>query len=124
MKRDIDYVIKDGQVVIVDEFTGRLMFGRRYSDGLHQAIEAKEACRGRARKQDACDHHVPELLPPVRQALRHDRHGASPRKRNSATIYNLDIVEIPTNRPVIRIDDPDVVYKTEAGKVSAPSSSR
>ena len=75
MKRDIDYVVKDGQVIIVDEFTGRLMYGRRYNEGLHQAIEAKEGVSGRQREQDACDHHVPEFLPPVCQALRHDRHG-------------------------------------------------
>ena len=75
MKRDVDYVVKDGEVIIVDEFTGRLMFGRRYSEGLHQAIEAKEGVKVAQRDQDAGHHHLPELLPPVRQALRHDRHG-------------------------------------------------
>ena len=74
MKRDVDYVVKDGEIIIVDEFTGRLMFGRRYSEGLHQAIEPRSTSpsSGRARP---CYHHVPELLPPVQQALRHDRYG-------------------------------------------------
>ena len=75
MQRDVDYVVKDGEVIIVDEFTGRLMYGRRYNEGLHQAIEAKGGREGRPREQDARDHHLPELLPPLRQALRHDRHG-------------------------------------------------
>ena len=65
----------DGEVIIVDEFTGRLMYGRRYNEGLHQAIEAKEGVSVAQRKQDACNHHVPEFLPPLQQALRHDRHG-------------------------------------------------
>ena len=65
MKRDIDYVVKDGQVIIVDEFTGRLMYGRRYNEGLHQAIEAKEGVKVAQREQDACHHHLPELLPPL-----------------------------------------------------------
>ncbi len=73
-KRDVDYVIKDGQVVIVDEFTGRLMPGRRWSDGLHQAVEAKEGVQDRAREPDPGHDHLPELLPHVRQAGRHDRH--------------------------------------------------
>ena len=65
MKKDIDYVVKDNQVVIVDEFTGRLMFGRRYNEGLHQAIEAKESREGGQRIQDSGYHHFPELLPPL-----------------------------------------------------------
>ena len=67
-QRDVDYMIKDGQVVIVDEFTGRLMPGRRWSDGLHQAVEAKEKRQDRAREPDARDHHLPELLPHVQEA--------------------------------------------------------
>ena len=73
MTRDIDYVVRDGEVIIVDEFTGRLMFGRRYSEGLHQAIEAKEHVKVE-REQNAGDDHLPELFPHVRQALRHDGH--------------------------------------------------
>ena len=76
MQRDVDYVVRDGQVIIVDEFTGRLMFGRRYNEGLHQAIEAKEGVKVAAREQDAGNHHLPELLPSVRQAVRHDRYRA------------------------------------------------
>ena len=76
MRRDIDYVVKDGEIIIVDEFTGRLMLGRRYSEGLHQAIEAKEHVDVQKREQDPCHDHVPELFPSVRQALRHDRHRA------------------------------------------------
>ena len=74
-KRDRDYIVKDGEIVIVDEFTGRLMPGRRWTEGLHQAIEAKEGLRVQREKRDARHDHVPELLPPVRQAGRHDRHG-------------------------------------------------
>ena len=74
MKRDMDYVVKDGEVIIVDEFTGRLMFGRRYSEGLHQAIEAKEHVTVAAGEQDPGHHHLPELLPPVSEALRYDRY--------------------------------------------------
>ena len=75
MQRDIDYVVKDGEVIIVDEFTGRLMIGRRYNEGLHQAIEAKEGVKIAAREQDAGHHHVPELLPHVQEAGRYDRYG-------------------------------------------------
>ena len=67
---------KDGEVIIVDEFTGRLMLGRRYNEGLHQAIEAKEGVKVERESQDAGHHHLPELLPHVQKALRHDRHGA------------------------------------------------
>ena len=74
-KLDVDYMVKDGEVVIVDEFTGRLMPGRRWSDGLHQAVEAKEKVEDRAREPDARDGHLPELLPQVQEARRHDRHG-------------------------------------------------
>ena len=74
-KRDRDYIVEDGEIVIVDEFTGRKMPGRRWSEGLHQAVEAKEGPARPAREPDAGDDHVPELLPPVRQARRHDRHG-------------------------------------------------
>ena len=74
-KRDVEYIVRQGEVIIVDEFTGRTMQGRRWSDGLHQAVEAKEGVRGARREPDRRVHHLPELLPPVFQALRHDRHG-------------------------------------------------
>ncbi len=73
-KRDVDYIVKDGEVVIVDEFTGRLMPGRRYSEGLHQALEAKEGVKIEQRKPDPGLHHLPELFPHVRQTGRHDRY--------------------------------------------------
>ncbi len=73
--KDEQYVVQDGQIVIVDEFTGRMMPGRRWSDGLHQAVEAKEGGDGEGRDADARDHHHPELLPDVRQARRDDGHG-------------------------------------------------
>ena len=80
-KRDVDYVVKDGEVLIVDEFTGRLMDGRRYSEGLHQAIEAKEQHARPRGEPDARHHHAAELLPHVRQARRHDRYGRDRRRR-------------------------------------------
>ena len=75
-KRDIDYIVKDGKVIIIDEFTGRMMDGRRWSDGLHQAVEAKEGVADRAREPDARLDHLPELFPHVPQAVGHDRHRA------------------------------------------------
>ena len=81
MRRDIDYVVKDGQVLIVDEFTGRIMMGRRYNEGLHQAIEAKEGVEHSKRVPDAGHHYFPELFPHVRQAGRYDRYGYDGRRR-------------------------------------------
>ena len=83
-QRDKDYIVRNGEVVIIDEFTGRMMPGRRYSEGLHQALEAKEHADP-AGEPDARLDHVPELLPPLREARRHDRHGARPRPRSSST---------------------------------------
>jgi len=100
-KKDVDYVVKDGQVIIVDEFTGRLMFGRRYSDGLHQAIEAQEGCEGGAGEPDARDHHLPELLPHVPEAGRHDRHGQD-RGRGTAE----DLQPPGRRHPHAQADDP------------------
>jgi hypothetical protein len=94
-----DYIVKDGKVVIIDEFTGRMMEGRRYSEGLHQALEAKEGVQDPAREPDAGLDHLPELFPPVRQARRHDRHGHD-RSDEFGDIYKLEVVEIPTNVPV------------------------
>ena len=74
-KRDVEYIVRGGEVIIVDEFTGRTMPGRRWSDGLHQAVEAKEGVKVRAENQTVASHHLPELLPPLQETLRHDRHG-------------------------------------------------
>ena len=118
MKRDIDYVIKDGQVVIVDEFTGRLMFGRRYSDGLHQAIEAKEHVEV-ARESKTLATITFQNYFRLYGKLSGMTGTALTEEEEFGTIDNLDIIEIPTNRPIARIDDPDVVYKTEAAKYRA-----
>ena len=118
MKRDIDYVIKDGQVVIVDEFTGRLMFGRRYSEGLHQAIEAKEHVTV-ARESKTLATITFQNYFRLYKKLSGMTGTALTEEEEFGTIYNLDIIEIPTNRPIARIDDPDVVYKTEAAKYRA-----
>ena len=118
MKRDIDYVVKDGEVVIVDEFTGRLMFGRRYSEGLHQAIEAKEHVTV-ARESKTLATITFQNYFRLYKKLSGMTGTALTEEEAFGTIYNLDIIEIPTNRPIARIDDPDVVYKTEAAKYRA-----
>ena len=118
MKRDIDYVIKDGEVVIVDEFTGRLMFGRRYSDGLHQAIEAKEHVEV-ARESKTLATITFQNYFRLYGRLSGMTGTALTEEEEFGTIYNLDIIEVPTNRPLARIDDHDVVYKTEAAKYRA-----
>ena len=118
MKRDIDYVVKDGEVVIVDEFTGRLMFGRRYSEGLHQAIEAKEHVTV-ARESKTLATITFQNYFRLYKKLSGMTGTALTEEEEFGTIYNLDIIEIPTNRPIARIDDPDVVYKTEAVKYRA-----
>ena len=118
MKRDIDYVIKDGQVVIVDEFTGRLMFGRRYSNGLHQAIEAKEHVSVQSENKTLATITFQNYFR-LYDKLSGMTGTAMTEQEEFGTIYNLDIVEIPTNRPNQRQDHHDVVYKTEAGKFRA-----
>ncbi len=118
MKRDIDYVVKDGEVIIVDEFTGRLMFGRRYSDGLHQAIEAKEHVRVQSENKTLATITFQNYFR-LYGKLSGMTGTAMTEEEEFAAIYNLDIIEIPTNKPVIRIDNPDVVYKNEAGKLRA-----
>ena len=118
MKRDIDYVVKDGEVVIVDEFTGRLMFGRRYSEGLHQAIEAKEHVTV-ARESKTLATITFQNYFRLYDKLSGMTGTAMTEQEEFGTIYSLDIIEIPTNRPIARIDDPDVVYKTEAAKYRA-----
>ena len=118
MKRDIDYVVKDGEVIIVDEFTGRLMFGRRYSEGLHQAIEAKEGVTV-ARESKTLATITFQNYFRLYDKLSGMTGTAMTEEEEFGTIYELDIVEIPTNKPVQRVDHHDVVYKTEAGKLRA-----
>ncbi len=118
MKRDIDYVVKDGQVIIVDEFTGRLMYGRRYNEGLHQAIEAKEGVSVAGENKTLATITFQNFFR-LYTKLSGMTGTALTEEEEFSAIYKLDIVEIPTNKPVIRIDHHDVVYKTEAGKFRA-----
>ncbi len=118
MKRDVDYVVKDGEVIIVDEFTGRLMFGRRYSNGLHQAIEAKEHVNVNSENKTLATITFQNYFR-LYDKLSGMTGTAMTEQEEFGTIYNLDIVEIPTNRPNQRVDHHDVVYKTEAGKFRA-----
>ena len=118
MRRDVDYVVKDGEVVIVDEFTGRLMFGRRYSEGLHQAIEAKEHVSVQRESKTLATITFQNYFR-LYQKLSGMTGTALTEEEEFATIYKLDIVEIPTNRPVARVDLDDSVYKTESGKYRA-----
>ena len=118
MKRDVDYVVKDGEVVIVDEFTGRLMFGRRYSEGLHQAIEAKEHLSVQRESKTLATITFQNYFRLYRK-LSGMTGTALTEEEEFATIYALDIIEIPTNRPIARIDNEDSVYKTENGKYRA-----
>ena len=118
MKRDIDYVVKDGEIIIVDEFTGRLMYGRRYNEGLHQAIEAKEGVTVAGESKTLATITFQNFFR-LYDKLSGMTGTALTEQEEFESIYKLDVVEIPTNRPVIRIDHPDVVYKTEAGKFRA-----
>ena len=114
-KRDNDYVVSDGEVIIVDEFTGRLMIGRRYSDGLHQAIEAKESVRIRNENKTYATITFQNYFR-LYKKLSGMTGTAKSEEEEFRAIYGLDVLEIPTNKPVARIDKPDVIYKTEAGK--------
>ncbi len=118
MKKDIDYVVKDGEVIIVDEFTGRLMLGRRYSNGLHQAIEAKEKLDVRSESKTLATITFQNYFR-MYDKLSGMTGTAKTEESEFREIYNMDVVEIPTNKPVIRIDLPDNVYKTEEGKFKA-----
>ena len=118
MKRDIDYVVKDGQVIIVDEFTGRLMYGRRYNEGLHQAIEAKEGVKVASENKTLATITFQNFFR-LYAKLSGMTGTALTEEEEFSGIYDLDVVEIPTNKPVIRIDNPDIVYKTEPGKFRA-----
>ena len=118
MKKDIDYVVKDGQIIIVDEFTGRLMYGRRYNEGLHQAIEAKEGVKVEGESKTLATITFQNFFR-LYGKLSGMTGTALTEAEEFEAIYNLDVVEIPTNKPVIRKDQSDVVYKTEAGKFRA-----
>jgi preprotein translocase subunit SecA len=118
MKRDREYVVKDGEVIIVDEFTGRLMFGRRYSDGLHQAIEAKENVKVERESKTLATITFQNYFRMYRK-LAGMTGTALTEEQEFQAIYKLDVIEIPTNKPVIRVDHPDCVYKNEIGKFRA-----
>ncbi|MCK9444128.1 MAG: preprotein translocase subunit SecA [Tissierellaceae bacterium] len=118
MKRDIDYVVKDGEVIIVDEFTGRLMYGRRYSDGLHQAIEAKEKLNVRSESKTLATITFQNYFR-MYTKLSGMTGTAKTEESEFREIYDMDVVEIPTNKPVIREDFPDVIYRSEAVKFRA-----
>ena len=118
MKRDRDYVVKDGEIIIVDEFTGRLMYGRRYSEGLHQAIEAKEGVKVERESKTLATITFQNYFRMYKK-LSGMTGTALTEEQEFRTIYNLDVVVIPTNKPMIRIDYPDAVYKTEKGKFAA-----
>ena len=118
MQRDVDYVVKDGQVIIVDEFTGRLMFGRRYNEGLHQAIEAKEHVKVASESVTLATITFQNYFR-LYDKLSGMTGTAKTEEAEFNAIYNLDIIEVPTNKPMIRVDHPDVVYKNENGKYRA-----
>ncbi len=118
MMRDVDYVVKDGQVIIVDEFTGRLMFGRRYSEGLHQAIEAKENVKVERESKTLATITFQNYFR-LYTKLSGMTGTAMTEEAEFQQIYRLDVVEIPTNKPVAREDCSDVIYKTERGKFNA-----
>jgi len=118
MQRDVDYVVKDGQVLIVDEFTGRIMIGRRYSEGLHQAIEAKEGVNVRHESRTLATITFQNYFR-LYKKLSGMTGTAMTERQEFEEIYNLDVVEIPTNKPMIRIDHPDVLFKTEEAKFNA-----
>jgi preprotein translocase subunit SecA len=117
-KKDVDYVVKDGQVIIVDEFTGRLMFGRRYSDGLHQAIEAKENVRIERESQTLASITIQNYFR-MYEKLAGMTGTAKTEEEELQKIYNLPVVVIPTHRPMVRTDNPDLIYKTEKAKWAA-----
>ncbi len=118
MKRDVDYVVRDGEIIIVDEFTGRMMFGRRYSDGLHQAIEAKENVLVRSESKTLATITLQNYFR-MYQKLAGMTGTAKTEEAEFTDIYNMDVVVIPTNKPVIREDLADAVYATEKGKFKA-----
>ena len=118
MKRDVDYVVKDGEVIIVDEFTGRLMFGRRYNEGLHQAIEAKEGVKVERESKTLATITFQNFFR-LYNKLSGMTGTALTEEAEFQQIYKLDVIEIPTNKPIARIDENDVIYKTERAKFGA-----
>ena len=118
MKKDVDYVAKDGEIIIVDEFTGRLMFGRRYSEGLHQAIEAKEGLHVQRESKTLATITFQNFFR-MYAKLAGMTGTAKTEEEEFKSIYKMDVVQVPTNEPVIREDLPDVVYKNEKGKFNA-----
>ena len=118
MKRDVDYVVKDGEVIIVDEFTGRLMYGRRYSEGLHQAIEAKEGVKVERESKTLATITFQNFFR-LYSKLSGMTGTAMTEEAEFQEIYKLDVIEIPTNKPIARIDENDAVYKTEKAKFNA-----
>ncbi len=118
MKRDVDYVVKDGQVLIVDEFTGRIMIGRRYSDGLHQAIEAKENVKVERESKTLATITFQNYFR-LYNKLSGMTGTAMTESAEFQEIYELDVIEIPTNKPMVRNDEEDVLYKTEVAKFRA-----
>ena len=115
MHRDKDYVVKDGEVIIVDEFTGRLMFGRRFSEGLHQAIEAKEGVKVERESQTLATITFQNYFR-MYEKLSGMTGTAKTEEQEFQKIYGLDVVVIPTNKPMVRIDYPDVILKTKRAK--------
>ncbi len=118
MQRDVDYVIRDGEIVIVDEFTGRLMFGRRYNDGLHQAIEAKEKVEVKHESKTLATVTFQNFFR-LYKKISGMTGTALTEETEFREIYNLDVIVIPTNRPIARLDNPDAVFKNESGKMKA-----
>jgi len=117
-KKDVDYIIKDGEVIIVDEFTGRLMPGRRWSDGLHQAVEAKEDVKIESENQTLATITFQNYFR-MYNKLAGMTGTADTEAEEFSKIYNLEVAVIPTNKPMVRIDNPDMIYKTEKGKFNA-----
>ncbi|MDR0879104.1 MAG: preprotein translocase subunit SecA [Clostridioides sp.] len=118
MKRDVDYVVKDGEIIIVDEFTGRLMFGRRYSEGLHQAIEAKEYLQIQRESKTLATITFQNYFR-MYTKLSGMTGTAKTEEEEFKAIYKMDVFQVPTNMPLIRKDQPDAVYKSEMGKFNA-----
>jgi len=118
MKRDVDYVVKDGEVIIVDEFTGRLMYGRRYNEGLHQAIEAKEGVKVAKESKTLATITFQNFFR-IYNKLSGMTGTAMTEEAEFQQIYKLDVVEIPTNKPIARVDENDVVFKSERAKLNA-----